>query len=73
MTKEERDTLYPMTLYFSRRWLSGPLKGTVTHETASGDDPAALYRAFHTGATGRAAITKHRYEVVDASFQNYRR
>lgn len=63
---------YPYTLYFSRRWLTGHLKGLVTHETVSGDSLERL-RPFGVGRKGRDPFSKDPYEVVDASFQNYRR
>ena len=65
------------TIYFTKRFDSGVLKG-LTYNSAitfpDGEESLRHYTAaFHRGAKGRDAITKTRYTIIDASFQNYQR
>lgn len=69
MTNTNRPDANLQTLYYSKRFTSGLLKGLTVHNhlTAS---PKTL-RSFRIGTIGRDALTRDRYVIVDASFQNY--
>ncbi len=62
------------TIYFTRRFTGGALKGLVHHDSASGPDAAALARFWRVGRkVKRSAISPSPYEIIDASFQKYTR
>ena len=57
------------TIYFSKRFLSGTLKGLTVHQSVTGS-PRTL-ASFVKGHTGRDAVTRAKFVIVDASYQNY--
>ncbi len=65
------------TIYYTKRFDSGLLKGlTANCSIPMPDDAETIQhyaRKLHVGAKGRDVITKTRWTIVDASFQNYQR
>lgn len=59
------------TLYFSKRFTSGLLKGITVHEKITGS-PETL-KWYRIGSTGQNFGTKSRWVIVDASYQEYAR
>jgi len=63
------------TIYFTKKFLSGCLKG-LEHTTALKVDSTrvpAVSKRYRVGKRGTDCITKHRWIITDASFQNYSR
>lgn len=63
------------TIYFTKRFDSGLLKGChVTSNISFPADRTPYYvRQFAVGVKGKDCITKDRWTITDASFQNYAR
>lgn len=63
------------TIYYTKHFESGLLKGlNLDCSITMPDDSATVQRyakTFRTGHKGRDIITKARYTIIDASFQNY--
>lgn len=63
------------TLYFSKMFLSGTLKGLVVHSLISypKSDTNRNYwnQIYRKGTRGRDIFPRAKWEIVDASFQNY--
>jgi len=60
-------------LYFTKRFDSGLLQGLSVHSSISfpASETVRYSKRFQRGATGRDLITKARWTITDASFQNY--
>ena len=63
------------TIYYSKRFDSGLLKGITVHGSISFPAECFDYYAkrFRKGTTGHETITRAKFTITDASFQNYRR
>lgn len=57
------------TIYFTKQFTSGPLKGLAVTQSVTGS-PVTLAK-FRKGETGRDIMTRDRWVITDASFQNY--
>lgn len=64
-----------MTIYFTKRFTSGTLKGisVVAHIEFPNEQVGYYAGKFCKGISGRDCITKDRWIITDASFQNYKR
>ena len=62
-----------VTLYFTKRFTSGPLAGKCYLDRVSGPTPEYLARFWHIGRKVRGMFGCPSYVIVDASFQNYAR
>ena len=63
------------TIYFSKRFDSGTLRGIVVHGsiTFPPECLAHYIKTYRKGTTGREALTRAKFTIVDASFQKYTR
>lgn len=63
------------TIYFTKRFLTGNLAGlsVTSHLRFDRLRVAEVTRKLRIGSKGRDCITKDRWIVTDASFQNYAR
>ena len=62
------------TVYYTKRFTSGPLTGLSVNTSLTLDTtPAIAYARFRIGTTGRDALTGSRFTISDFSFQNYSR
>ncbi len=57
------------TLYYSKRFTSGLLKGLTVHQSVTAS--MSSLKGIHIGATGKDYGTCAKWIIVDASFQNY--
>ena len=75
MENEMNNEQTPTTLYFTKRFLTGTLKGlsVQTHISFPADRTAYYAKAFAKGTKGKEVITSNRYVITAASFQNYAR
>jgi hypothetical protein len=55
------------TIYYTKLFTSGNLKGIVVHQKISTSFPDD----FRKGKTGKDLFTKDKWIIVDASYQNY--
>ena len=60
------------TIYYSKRFTSGNLKGIVVHSKVTLPTVKDCL-VFSVGKVGKDALTGARWIVVDSAFQNYRR
>ncbi len=60
------------TIYFSKLFTSGLLKGITVHGQQLTGSLARVAR-IRIGAKGRDAVTGAKFTIVDASFQSYAR
>lgn len=57
------------TLYYSKRFDSGLLKGLTVHQSVTASESSLKH--LRVGSKGRDTITRSRWTIVDASYQNY--
>jgi hypothetical protein len=64
-----------MTIYYKKLFKSGNLKGFIVSCLVSFPDSSLerYAKTFRIGHKGSDCITKSRYEIVDASFQDFNR
>jgi len=60
-----------VTIYFSKLFLSGDLKGITVHSQLTGSPSTCRRIQIHK--EGKDIITKARYRIVDAAYQKYTR
>lgn len=61
------------TIYFTKLFTGGVLKGLTYHDQATGADVTALAKQFRIGREIRRPVCGSPYRIVDASFQKYAR
>jgi hypothetical protein len=61
------------TIYFTKLFTAGPLKGLTYQDKATGPDVATLAKFYRVGREVKKPIGGSPYRIVDASFQNYAR
>lgn len=62
------------TIYFTKLFTGGTLKGLLVHESISGPDKDRLARSWRIGREVKRPIGgTSPYRIVDASFQKYTR
>ncbi len=57
------------TVYYSKLFTSGTLKGLTVHQSVCAS-PSTL-KGIRIGAKGSDCITRAKWIIVDASYQNY--
>ena len=61
------------TIYFTKTFTSGNLKGLSVPQKLSYPTVEQCAKVIHTGKTGKDIITKAKWIITDCSFQNYQR
>lgn len=61
------------TIYFTKLFTGGLLKGLTYQDKATGPDVATLAKQYRIGREVKRPIGGSPYRIIDASFQSYAR